>query len=76
VVAGAARQIEQSLRRCEAEIEGRLSRALVQANNSRDTLRHHQADALRALARLSGGAEAAPGEAEADVGLTGLPRPS
>lgn len=48
----ALRHVEQCLRRSEEEVEGRLSRALVQAANARDALRQQQASALRALARL------------------------
>jgi DNA recombination protein RmuC len=42
------------LRRMEEEVEGRLSRALAQAQNSRDALREDVAGARRACARLAG----------------------
>jgi DNA recombination protein RmuC len=74
-LAAALRQVERSLRRCEEEVEGRLSRALVQAGNARDALRQHQAEALRALARVADPKPAGP-EPVPEQRLTGLPRPS
>ncbi|HET8647868.1 MAG TPA: hypothetical protein VFO85_20385, partial [Vicinamibacteria bacterium] len=51
-LAGRLRALEESLRRSGEEVESRLSRALVQLENSRDALRDHLARASR-LALLS-----------------------
>jgi hypothetical protein len=42
----------ESLRRIDEEIEGRLSRGLVQLENTREALRDHVGEAQRASARL------------------------
>jgi DNA recombination protein RmuC len=44
-------QLDESLRRIDEEVEGRLSRALVQAANARDALRAEAAQARRAALR-------------------------
>jgi hypothetical protein len=46
------RDLAESLTRLDEEIEGRLSRALVQAGNSRDALRNELGAARRGVARL------------------------
>jgi DNA recombination protein RmuC len=46
------RDLEEALRRAEEEVESRLSRALVQLGNSRDSLREHLSDARRNVDRL------------------------
>jgi DNA recombination protein RmuC len=46
------RSLEESLRRSSEEVESRLSRALVQLENSRDALRGHLAGASRATEQL------------------------
>jgi len=43
--------LEESLRRADEEVEGRLSRGLAQVENARDALRTHLADARRAADR-------------------------
>src|SRR5262245_29160730 len=50
--------LEESLRRADEEVEGRLSRGLVQLENARDALRTHLGGARRAVA--GGREEAAP----------------
>src|SRR5262249_2823886 len=52
------RSLDESLRQLGEEVEGRLSRALVLAENSRDALREHTLAAQRATARLLEAAEA------------------
>ena len=49
-----AARLSELLRRIDEEIEGRLSRALVQAGNARDALRADLAEARRASGRLAG----------------------
>jgi DNA recombination protein RmuC len=46
------RTLEQALARADEEVEGRLSRGLVQIGNSRDALHHHLDTARRAAAGL------------------------
>jgi DNA recombination protein RmuC len=46
------RGLEETLHQIDEEVEGRLSRGLVQAGNARDTLRDHVADARRATQKL------------------------
>jgi DNA recombination protein RmuC len=58
-LASRLRTLEETLRRSSEEVESRLSRALVQIENSRDALRAQLGDALRATGRL---VEAAPAE--------------
>lgn len=52
-LAARVEQLVEGLRRMDEEVEGRLSRALVQANNARDALRAELASARRAAGRLS-----------------------
>jgi DNA recombination protein RmuC len=56
-VSSALRAVAEALVRLEDEIEGRLSRALVQAANARDDLRREVAAALRVTTGLLGQAE-------------------
>jgi hypothetical protein len=53
VAAGIAR-LPELLQRMDEEVEGRLSRALVQAANARDALRGDLAEARRTSGRLAG----------------------
>jgi DNA recombination protein RmuC len=46
------RALEETLRQMDEEVEGRLSRGLVQAGNARDTLRDHVVEARRATQKL------------------------
>ena len=46
------RGLEETLRRVDEEVEGRLSRGLVQAGNARDALRDHVVEARRAAQKL------------------------
>lgn len=57
-LAGRLRALEEALRRSTEEVESRLSRALVQIENSRDALREHLATAAR-LASLAAAAPSA-----------------
>ncbi|HXY39652.1 MAG TPA: DNA recombination protein RmuC [Vicinamibacteria bacterium] len=52
-LAARAEQLAEGLRRMDEEVEGRLSRALVQATNARDALRGEIGSARRAAGRLS-----------------------
>jgi DNA recombination protein RmuC len=52
------RSLDGSLRQLGEEVEGRLSRALVLAQNARDALREHTLAAQRATAKLIQAAEA------------------
>jgi len=52
-LAARVEQLVEALRRMDEEVEGRLSRALVQATNARDALRGELASARRAAGRLS-----------------------
>jgi len=47
-------RLPELLARMEEEVEGRLSRAVVQATNARDALRGDLAEARRASCRLAG----------------------
>jgi DNA recombination protein RmuC len=49
--------VDASLRRIEEEVEGRLSRGLVQVQNARDALRGHASEARGATERLRRSAE-------------------
>jgi DNA recombination protein RmuC len=49
--------VDEALRKVEDEIEGRLSRGLVQVQNARDALRGHASEARGASARLLRAAE-------------------
>jgi len=69
-VAGGLRELAETLRKMEEEVEGRLSRALVQAANARDALREQGSQAQRTAARLvRAGSEGALADGEADGGL-------
>jgi DNA recombination protein RmuC len=46
------RGLEETLRQVDEEVEGRLSRGLVQAGNARDALRDHVVEARRAAQKL------------------------
>jgi DNA recombination protein RmuC len=46
------RGLEETLRKVDDEVEGRLSRGLVQAENARDALRDHVVEARRAAQKL------------------------
>jgi DNA recombination protein RmuC len=59
--------LEDLLRRIEEDVEGRLSRGLVQIANARDAIRENLADARRASARVL---EAAEGEGEERSGIS------
>jgi DNA recombination protein RmuC len=61
-LAARLRSVDESLRRLGDEVEGRLSRGLVQMQNARDAMRDHVLDAQRSTARLLRVAEAS-GEA-------------
>jgi hypothetical protein len=52
--AALAVRVPELLERMEEEVEGRLSRAVVQAANARDSLRGDLAEARRASCRLAG----------------------
>ncbi len=54
--------LDAALSRTDEELEGRLSRALVQLTNARDAVRGHLAELRRALASLDRGREASPTE--------------
>jgi len=51
-LAARLRALEEVLHRCGDEVESRLSRGLVQAENARDALRGHLLEARRATERL------------------------
>jgi DNA recombination protein RmuC len=53
-VAARLARLPELLQRMDEEVEGRLSRALVQAANARDALRSDLAEARRTSARLAG----------------------
>jgi DNA recombination protein RmuC len=63
-LAGRLGALEEALRRSSEEVESRLSRALVQIENSRDALRGHLAAAAR-LASLASGPAVLPTPAPA-----------
>lgn len=56
-LAARLRALEESLRRIGEELEGRLSRGLVQVENARDALRVHVGEAQRTMERLGQAAE-------------------
>jgi DNA recombination protein RmuC len=56
-LAARLRSVDESLRRVGEEVEGRLSRGLVQMQNARDALRDHVLEAQQATARLLRAAE-------------------
>jgi DNA recombination protein RmuC len=51
------RSLEETLRQIDEEVEGRLSRGLVQAANARDALRDHVVEARRATQKVLHAAE-------------------
>lgn len=51
------RALDETLRRIDEEVEGRLSKGLVQVQNARDSLRDHLSQAQRVSARLLRSAE-------------------
>ena len=51
-LASRLRSLDDALRRLDEEVEGRLSRGLVQIQNARDEMRDRVAEALRATDRL------------------------
>jgi hypothetical protein len=57
-LAARLRAVDESLRRLGEEVEGRLSRGLVQLQNARDALREHVVEAQQASGRLLRAAEA------------------
>jgi DNA recombination protein RmuC len=59
-LAARLRVLEEALHRSAEEVEARLSRSLVQLENSRDALRDHLGEARRAAGRLRQAAEAEP----------------
>jgi DNA recombination protein RmuC len=68
-VATGLRELSETLRKMDEEVEGRLSRALTQAQNARDALREHGSLAQRTAARLTraGGETAIEGGAPVAV---------
>jgi hypothetical protein len=66
------RGLEETLRQLDEEVEGRLSRGLVQVGNARDALRDHVVEARRAAQKLVLTAES---EAPALPAVVGGPRP-
>ena len=58
---GRLHAVAESLHHIEEEVEGRLSRALVQVQNARDALRGHASEARGATDRLLRTAESEPG---------------
>jgi DNA recombination protein RmuC len=72
------RGLEETLRRVDDEVEGRLSRGLVQAGNARDALRDHVVEARRATQKLllTAESEAPPAFAPVASGPRALPPPS
>lgn len=70
------RALDDSLRRATDEVEGRLSRGLVQVQNARDALREHVLAAQGTSARLLKAAEAADAFSLDDArSLVRLPEP-
>jgi DNA recombination protein RmuC len=67
-LAARLRALGETLRRLDEEVEGRLSRGLVQVENAREALRDHVAEAQRGTERLLRSAEAEPA-AEARDGV-------
>jgi DNA recombination protein RmuC len=77
-LASALARLADSLRRLDDEVEGRLSRGLVQAANARDALRGELAGARRTVERLAGDGPTT-GVAPRHVGASGSfdpPRPA
>ena len=66
-LSGRLSTLDESLRRLDEEVEGRLSRGLVQVENAREALRHRLAEARRTLERLQPPAEAVPIESPRDA---------
>ena len=62
-LANRIRGLDECLRKLDEEVEGRLSRGLVQVENSREALRDHLSDARRATQKLLETAESEPAEA-------------
>ena len=56
-LAARLRSVDESLRRLTDEVEGRLSRGLVQLHNARDAMREQVLEAQQATARLLRAAE-------------------
>jgi DNA recombination protein RmuC len=54
------RSLDETFRRLDEEVEGRLSRGLVQIENAREALRDHVTEARRATRKLLQAAEAEP----------------
>jgi DNA recombination protein RmuC len=67
--------LDESLRRIDEEIEGRLSRGLVQVDNARAALRDHVAEAQRTAARLLRAAPAPAPEASESAALRAAAQP-
>jgi hypothetical protein len=63
--------VDEALRSIEEEVEGRLSRGLVQVQNARDALRGHASEARGASARLLRAAEADDAPAPLAVRVAG-----
>ena len=64
-----ARGLEESLRRIEEDLEGRLSRGLVQLENARDAIRESLAEARRGTARILDAADAEAEDSRAPVAI-------
>ncbi|MFI5183727.1 MAG: DNA recombination protein RmuC [Vicinamibacteria bacterium] len=65
-LAARLRSVDESLRRLGDEVEGRLSRGLVQMQNAREAMRDHVLEAQQATARLLRAAEV-PGDTPAEA---------
>jgi hypothetical protein len=63
------RLLAESLKRLEDEVEGRLSRSLVQLGNARDALREQLGPACRSVARLGRTDEATAAALAVDEGF-------
>jgi DNA recombination protein RmuC len=63
------RSVDEALRRLGEEVEGRLSRGLVQVQNARDALREHVVEAQQATSRLLRVAELEEGAFLPPVGV-------
>jgi DNA recombination protein RmuC len=68
-LAARLRSVDEALRRLGDEVEGRLSRGLVQVQNARDSLRDHVLDARQATGRLLRVAEVDDGMLLPSVGV-------
>ena len=76
IIARGAKALDESLRRAGDEVEGRLSRGLVQAQNARDALREQVLAAQGTAARLLKQAESADAfAADGEAISTRLPEP-